>query len=137
MTSARMAFWVRTFAFSISLSETGVESRQLQRILWIPIISLFASSITDRATTLAGLSAGFVETNPIESWILTRSPWFFYLSSLLFPAMISLTVLVGMRILKGPNLYYHRRALSVFFAALSIMSWTPAVNNILLLRTIT
>lgn len=90
----------------------------------------------DRATTLAGLSAGFVETNPFEYWILEHSPWFFYLSGLLFPAMISLTILIGMRILKGPALYYHRRALGIFFAALSIISWTPAVNNLLLLRTI-
>jgi uncharacterized protein DUF5658 len=106
----------------------------LQRFLWIPVISLFASSILDRATTLFGLSTGFVEINPVQSWIISHSFWFFYTSALIFPASISLTILLGLRVLDGPNFHYQRRALAVFFVALSLFSWTPVVNNLIMLR---
>src|SRR4029077_19121366 len=40
----------------------------LQRILWVPIVSIFASIILDRLTTFLGLSLGFVESNPAQAW---------------------------------------------------------------------
>ena len=99
------------------------------------MISLFASSILDRATTLIGLSAGFVEINPVQSWVITHSIWFFYTSAIIFPASISLMTLLSIRILNGPDFHYHRRALAGFFTALSVMSWIPVVSNLVVLHS--
>ena len=98
------------------------------------MISLFASSIPDRTTTLMGLSAGFVETNPIQSWVISHSIWFFYMSAFIFPASISFMILLGIRVLDGPSFHYHRQALAVFFVALSLFGWTPVVSNLIILR---
>jgi hypothetical protein len=106
----------------------------LQRLLWIPIASIFASSILDRLTTFIGLSAGFIESNPAQAWVLAHSPWFFYSSALIVPAAISLMMTLGIRFLKATNLRIHRQFLAFFFLGLSMYSWTPVVSNLLLLR---
>src|SRR4029077_11673119 len=106
----------------------------LQRILWVPIVSIFASSILDRLTTFLGLSLGFVESNPAQAWVLVHFPWFFYSSALIIPAVISAMMTLGIRFLQAPNLRMHRRFLAVFFLGLSTYSWSPVVNNLLLIR---
>jgi uncharacterized membrane protein len=107
---------------------------QLQRLLWVPITSIFASSILDRLTTFLGLSAGFVESNQAQAWVLAHFPWFFYSSALIIPAVISAMIILGIRFLEALNFRMHRRFLAFFFLGLSLYSWTPVVNNLILLR---
>gem|GEM_PF-3695627 len=106
----------------------------LQRILWVPIVNIFASSILDRLTTFLGLSVGFVESDPAQVWALAQMPWFFYSSALIIPALISAMMTFGIHFLQAPSLRLHRRFLAVFFLGLSIYRWTPVVNNLLLIR---
>ncbi len=106
----------------------------MNRLIWIPTLSLFASNILDRTTTFVGLSAGYRETNPAQAWVLANIPFLFYISALLIPGVISLLLIASIRVLDRPDFQMQRRILLSFFFFLSVYSWIPVVSNLLILR---